>query len=371
MADRQEHAHKDAQSAKAAQARTAYIKNFKRNAARHRQAFQQALRWEAMHKAILAARKSSRQPRVILFAFRAVSIIAVLAILGDVVMYNRWSSSRPLVTIGHRVITRREYQASLDTAAGKPVLSKLVFDELIQQAAAKAGVLPGAQDIDARLAERRRLMPGSIPAQDTPDLRAETGQALAMENLRLQGITATDAEVAAYYAGHQNEFSRPTQAVVTLVAAQNPVDAVEAAHLLTQDMPEPAIAAHPGLHVDNMNGFHVNLNALPPNIHAQLSQTVIAMKEGKIKTFRLGQTYLIVKMKTHTAGALLPLSQVREQVAREVKLQKAPTAQQTLISAYQANKPYFDMANYRQYFADIETAAGRPSAPAKIASRAQ
>ena len=160
---------------------------------------------------------------------------------------------------------------------------------------------------------------------------------------------------------------------VSLVVTQSPADAAEAARLLSEGMPEDEIAARPGLHVDGVNGFHVNMNALPPPVHAKLSQTVMGMKNGEMKTVHLGDAFLAFKMKSHTPGSTLPLSQVREQVAREVKLQKAPSDQQKLAGLYQANKPDFDIAKYGQYFSDIDTAdsPAKAETPAKTASLTQ
>ncbi len=366
-----------ARSVRAAREKKAKIRSVRRSAAQQVADIQMALRWDTVRRAMHQASKKTWQtvrkarvqsPVLRRWGFRLVLGIAACSLVANLVLYYRYSSSRPLVTIGHRVITKREYLANMDGAAGKAVLSKMVFGELINQAASKASLMPSEQEINTRLADLRRRTPGNVPAQDTPALRTEAGQMIALENLRIQNVTASDAEVAAYYNAHKNEYTLPPQAQATLVVAGNAADAGEAVHLLVQDMPESAIATHHGLRVAGVNGFQVNMNSLPPAVRGQLTGAVMQMKTGEIKTFTLGKIFLIFKVKSHDAGAVLPLSQVREQVARQVRLQKAPSEQEEMAALYHGNKPFFDMAIYQNFFSDLDTAPAKSSNEPKTAS---
>ena len=62
---------------------------------------------------------------------------------------------------------------------------------------------------------------------------------------------------------------------------------------------------------------------------------------------------------------MAPLPLVREEVARQVRLQKAPSDQAELAALYRANPPSFDMAKYGRYFSDIPTAAPPQPRPAR------
>ncbi len=50
---------------------------------------------------------------------------------------------------------------------------------------------------------------------------------------------------------------------------------------------------------------------------------------------------------------MAPLPLVREEVAREVRLQKSPSDQTEMANLYRANPPSFDMAKYGRYFSDV------------------
>lgn len=210
------------------------------------------------------AKFGPQNPAVRRFFVRAVCVVALVSLAANAVMYSRWSDKRPLVRVGQRVVTRGEYYSALDQAAGKNVLNQIVLSELIRQAAASDAVPVSSSDINTRLATLRRTSPQGIPPTDTPGLRDQIGLTLALENLRIRHVTVSDAEVLAFYNAHKAAFVLPTQMRNTVVVTAPA--AAQAAALLHQHQTAQAIAAHPGLRVVGINGFALNLNALPPSI---------------------------------------------------------------------------------------------------------
>jgi len=289
--------------------------------------------------------------------------VAAVSVVGNVLMYFRFTPARPLVTIGGKVIRNREYLAQLDNAAGRPVLTRLVFTELIRQAAAKAGVTPTGAQIDARLAEMKRR--GQAPANATsPEFRDGLALDLAVENLRVAGVTASDAEVADFYKKYAVQFAQPAQVESILVVTRSDYAAQTAAGLLAKGKSAPALAAQPDMQVDGEGGFHLDLSALPPAAHQSVVRTALAMRPGQITTLPLGNAFLTIKCLHSLPGAMPPLPQIRDQVARLVRLQKAPSASAEMALLYKANKPDFDMDRYAAYFAALD----RADAPAPLAA---
>lgn len=281
--------------------------------------------------------------------------VAVLSVAGNLLMYFRFTPARPLVTIGHRVIRNREYLAQLDGAAGRPVLTRLVFTELIHQAAAKAGVTPTGAQIDARLAEMKRR--GQAPANGpSPEYRDGLALDLALENLRVRDVTASDAEAAAFYKKYAAQFTQPAQVESILVLTRSDYAAQTAAGLLAKGKSAPAIAAQPDMRVDGQDGFHLDLSPLPPAMHQSVVKTALAMRPGQITTLPLGNAFLTIKCLHSLPGNLPPLAQVRDLVTRLVKLQKAPSANAEMALLYKANKPDFDIDRYAAYFAGVDRA---------------
>ncbi len=294
--------------------------------------------------------------------------VAAISVIGNVLMYFRFTPARPLVTVGSHVIQDREYRALVDSAAGQPVLTRLVFSELIRQAAAKAGATPTNAQIDARIADLQRqgLAPAGVVS---PELRQNLALNLALENLRIAGIPASDAEVAAFYKDHADVFAQPAQVNSVLVVTPREYLAQTAAGLLAHGKTPAQIAAEPDMKVDGQNGFHLNLDALPPAAHQAMVSAALAMKPGQIKVMPLGNAFLSVKCLSRHPGSLPALLEVRDRAARLVKLQKAPTDSAELATLYRANTPRFDVDRYAAYFSGIaNTDASLPPAVPKTAS---
>lgn len=294
--------------------------------------------------------------------------VAAVSMAGNALMYFRFTPARPLVTVGNRVIHDREYRALVDNAAGQPVLTRLVFSELIQQAAIKAGVTPTAAQIDARIAELQQQ--GQAPAGTVPpDFRTNLTLNLALENLRVAGIPASDAEVSALYKAHPAVFAQPAQVNSVLVVTQREYLAQTAAGLLAKGKTPAQMAGEPDMKVDGQNGFHLNLAALPPATHQAVVSAALAMKPGQIKVIPVGDAFLTVKCLSSHPGSLPALPQVRDRAVRLVKLQKAPSDSAELATLYRTNTPRFDVDRYAAYFSGIaNTNVSMPPAVPKTAS---
>ena len=287
--------------------------------------------------------------------------VAAVSLAGNLLMYARFTPARPLVTIGGRAIPKRLYEAELDDAAGKPVLTKLVYAELIRQAAAKARVTPTPAAIDARLAEMGRR--GAPPPANAARMRERVGLGLALENLRMQGIPATDAEVADFYRRNAAALALPAQVQSILVVTRSEFEVQTATHLLSQGKSASEMAAQPDTRVDGEDGFHLPLEALPPALHRRIVLTALAMRVGQILTLPLGADFLTIKCLHKDVPDHPALSQVRDEVARQVRLGKAPTDEAEMAALYRANPPRFDIDRYAVYLdGPAQPGAAQPGA---------
>ena len=286
----------------------------------------------------------------------------LVSLVGNLLLFFRFSPARPLVTVGRRVVPRGEYQAALDQAAGPSVLRGIVYGELVRQAAAQAGATPTPAEVEARLAQIARRDPRAEPAVSSDALRAELAAQMALENLRIKDVPVTEAQVQAYYQAHQKEFALPTQVRGTLVVSRSRRDADTAEALLRADLPPEAVAAHPGLHVAGVNGFRVNLGAAPPDVRGKVGSALLAVRAGEVATTQAGGWFWTFHAATRQAAALPTLAQSRAQVVRAVKLQKAPSEAAELAVLYHAHPPAFDMDRYAAYFADAARPGPAPAA---------
>jgi len=282
--------------------------------------------------------------------------VTVAALAGMALMYFRFTPARPLVTIGNHVIQRKEYLAKLDEAAGQSVLTKIVFADLVRQAALKAGAMPTAAQIDARFADMQRHGQALPTGAALASFREDATLDMAMENLRIAGVTVSPTEVAQIYAKNKALLTEPAQVQSILVVTPSSFGAQNATALLTQGKTAAQIAAVPEMHVDGENGFHINMNSLPGPLHKKIVQTALEMSSGQITSVPVGTGFLVIKCLQKTPAHLPSLPEIQEKLTRAVKLQKAPSASVEMAKLYKANKPSFDMDRYAAYFAGIDHA---------------
>lgn len=272
------------------------------------------------------------------------------------------ANDQAIAIVAGQAITRHDYEVALEKQAGKTVLNKLVYTVLVRQAAAEANVLPTDSEVEARIADLSRRNTQIMAQAHNPatrqDFREDLRTDIALENLRIQNITAFEDEINAFYANNKASFTLPGQAQTTVVVTHSKSDANVAESLIRQDMSPDEIASHPGLHVAGLNGFSVNWNNLPSAFREEVGKTTLAMKPGQIKTFPVNASCLTIKVKSVQDAITPPLTQIREQVARQVKLAKAVSPQQELAQLYADNLPTFSDPKYEAYFNDLNNAPG-------------
>jgi hypothetical protein len=286
--------------------------------------------------------------------------LTALSLTSNVLLYMRYSSSRPAVTVGSQVITKKQYQDALDYQTQGAVLRKLVFADMIEQASATAGVAPTTADVDARMADIQRRAPQQLPT-DGPDgpqmqqFRQSVRDTLALENLRIKDVKLTDADVSAYYRAHRADFAVPVQVQTSMIVTDNTVDASQAANLLQQGIALDIIARQPRLHVVGQNGFSINWKAVPPAVNRKISDAVFRMKQNQVQVIPIAGSYLVIRATHSKASGTPPLGQIEAQVRRRAALEKAVPENVELAKLYQADKPSFGVAKYADYFNDLSS----------------
>jgi hypothetical protein len=294
------------------------------------------------------------------------ALVAIASIAGNFFLYQRYSTSRPVVRIGGDAITLKEYRDSLEYQFGKPVLTKLTLMKLVMNAARKAGVSPKKTDVDSRIAEIERRQPKQLEeAQRDPvkmaELRQELMTDIALENLTIKDVKVTDGQTRAFYNQHKALFQVPTQAKTTIVIADSPVDAATAEQLLHMKNMTPATIANtqPRLHVVGINGVNVNWGTLPASEQARLSNAVMHTSEHGVTKVLIGKQYFIARVDSVGKGEVVPYEKIRPQVERAARLAKAEPRDVVLARLYKKADIKFEIPRYEEYFRQFADNADR------------
>ncbi len=335
----------------------------------------------------------------------SLAVIAVVSLIGNMLLWQRYSSNKPLVKVGSEVIRVKDYRDAQDYQSGKSVLNKMVYSSLVMQAAAKSGLTPTDKDIADRLAQIQRRQPQLLASanadpQKMADLKRDMRTDLALENLRVKDVKLQPGEVEAFYKKNKAAFVLPVQAQTTLIvapaledgyqpgmksaditvtASRAKDDAAMAASLLKQGIKPDVIARQPRMHVAGVEGFKLDMSQLSPQINQQIAKAIFAMKGGQIKTIPIvdhGLTYYFTFKVQKSEGQGTPnLEAIRPQVERILKLTRAPvTAQGELAKLYEEAKPQFEIDRYAGYFSDVqqvidEQKSAKPGTPKTASAR--
>ncbi len=250
-------------------------------------------------------------------------VVAILSLIGNLFAYYRYSSSRPIVTVNGVPITRKMFDDRVDYLYARPLLSSMIWQQIVLQAADKENCTPTNSDVDAAVAQLERSNPTVVDdaRKSDPDLlifKDNLKSNLALRNLRLVGVTVTAADVQAYYEHHKDDFQLPQQTQTTLVIANNKEDAETAERLLENGVSTAVIAQQQGLGVV---GINIKLNeALPTYV----GQEVLGMSSGEVKIIPIGDVFGIVKAKVVSEQGIPPLSSIQGQVQTACALEHAP-----------------------------------------------
>ncbi len=303
------------------------------------------------------------------------AVIAAVSLIVNVLLFFRWSPSRPAVTVGGTVITKKDFQNHLEYEDGQSVLTKLVFASIVTQAAQKAGMMPTDGDVEGRIALINRqapqlLAPYSRDSVKMAQFRQDLATSMALENLRIQNVALSPAQVSDYYSRHQKEFALPQQTETTTVIAQNAVDAQTAADLLRASDPPDVIARQRGLRVVGVGGYSPDLQTLPTAFRQQTTDWAMKAASGAIKTFQMGGFYLTFRVTGRRPAVVPPLSEVRGEVEHAARLELAPSQAEELARLYRNANPSFSSDKYAGYFAAVEQYPAAPDTAKKTADNA-
>lgn len=288
-----------------------------------------------------------------------ISVLLAVSIAANVLLYLRWSTSRPLVTVGSAVITKKQFQDQMEHEEGRPILTKLVFTSLVTQAAAKDGVTPTDADIDGRIEALQRQSPQVIApyvsdAVKMAQFRQDLGTEMALENLRIHDVALSPLQITEYYNRHKTNFALPEQTMTTTVVTPNAIDAATAATLLRQNTPPDVIGRQSRLRVVGIGGYRPDMQSLPAAFKQQTNDWAAHAGVGTVSTFQAGRFYLTFRVTKRLPAAVPPLAEIRGLVERAARLAAAPTQSEELARLYQNAKPSFNSEKYAGYFAALD-----------------
>ena len=293
---------------------------------------------------------------------RILPILLAITTIGSLIavalMYFRYSTSRPLMTMSGTEISKKDYQDMMDALYGKATLTKMAYARIIHQAALKAGGTVADKDIDARIAEIHRVNPSLVEtAQRDPlrgqMLRDDTRTTLELENIRLKDVHISDEEIKEFYEKNKTRLGLPLQVQTSIAVANNQGDAAAAKEMMDSGIALNIIGRQPRIKVVGVNGWTPNWNLLPPADRKRLSDEVnnTGLKQTRIVPIK--DIFFVVRIDRRDEGGVPAFEKVKDRVTRFAKLSRAPKEPEALARLYKEANVTFEVPKYAAYFDDV------------------
>ena len=291
------------------------------------------------------------------------SILAAILGVACVLIYQRYSPNRAFVRVGSKTISQSDFKGSMEYYSGKQILTKMVYEELISQAAKKSNVTATEAEIDDRIKQIERRNPKQVEAAQTDsikmsELRNDLRTNISMENLQTKDVNVTDAEIAAFYNKNKAAFAVPTQTQAQIVMTKELLQAQQAKSMLEQSLKPDVIAQKRGLMVVGINGFNPDWSRLEPANSKRLTDLVSSLPVGKAGILAIGsgksQEYIVVKTIKMAKAAIPSLAEIKPLVTHALKLSKAPPSAAVLKDLYDKANVTFENSKYESYFYDLK-----------------
>lgn len=190
---------------------------------------------------------------------------------------------------------------------------------------------------------------------------------IALENLQIQGVPASEAEIAAFYAKNKGSLALPAQMESTIAVAKNAIQADSVAQMLRKNVGLATIARQPNIQVAGVN-WQPDWPSFPAAARKQLTTGVRNLPEGAVRIVPISgggrsSLYFIVRANRRRPGGTPALAQIKDQVARSLRLSKAPSAQDTIARLYKEANVTFDAEKYSSYFENVRRHAAGLKSP--------
>lgn len=298
-----------------------------------------------------------RKPFTVLLGLVAAASLAV-----NLYLFQRYSTSRPLLRMENDTISIKEYRDSLEYQFGKTTLTKITFGKIVLNAAKKGGVYPADKEVDSRLVEIQRSRPDQLEmarmdAVRMSELRQDLKTDIALENLTIKETKVSEVEVQTFYKANEELFTLPMQSRTLIVRARNRIDAATAEALMKQAnmTPEAIASTQPRLGVVGIT-LTPNWDTLPAESRARLSRAVTATPVGSVVQVPVQDSFYIVRVDRRAVAEVLPYRKARMQAERLARLAKAPPRTVVLARLYRDANVRFEIPRYADFFRGIEAA---------------
>lgn len=271
----------------------------------------------------------SRRKSELIPVIAVVAALAVVAIVWVVV-----TRATAVAIVNGQRITRREFVNRLEQVTGEQVLSDLINEQLIEQAAKKAKITVTSAEVEAEMEKlREQIGPSfeSVLAQygmTTEDLRKNMELNLLVFKVSTKDIAVTDEALMAFFEENKSDYDQPEMVRASHILVEDEEKAKEIqsklaegadfAELARNESTDPMSAAEGG-----DLGFFARGRMV-----AEFEKAAFAMSPGQTSApVKSEYGYHIIRVTDRKDAHEATFDEVKEDIERTIKGNQAQSAQ--------------------------------------------
>ena len=268
--------------------------------------------------------------------------VAALALLigffaGVLIMRHRHEGQKVVAAVNGVQITQDQLFARLQSAAGQPVMHKMVEEELQMQFAAKKGLAPTDAQVEARYNATRKdprfLSALAASGLSLDDYKRSLRVKLALANVLTDKISVTDAEVQSFYKAQSNpnnpqgQFYKPATMTFRVIATPTQKSAQAAlTELNSNNTPFEMVAAEfskdPSKSVGGLLS-PLQRGRSPLSQNPALEASLYSMKVGQINgPVLFNKGWWIFRCEDKALGQAIPFDSIKDEAILGAKILK-------------------------------------------------
>jgi foldase protein PrsA len=243
---------------------------------------------------------------------------------------------RIVAKIGNRLITYRELQAALISQHGSELLNVMLDREALHLEGAEAGIQIEKAEIERELKRMQQGYESEVQfyqsmkeqlGMTVDELKEDVHYKLLLERIATQNIPITDKQVDDYIKTHPDEFKSVTELSIAQIIVSSREQANKVISELNKGEDFAVLARDRS--IDDATANHGGdlgwLEEGDPFIAEEIMNAAKMLKAGEYsKPISVQQGYAIIKLKDRRTKADPDRSFIRDNVKRELALQKAP-----------------------------------------------
>lgn len=255
---------------------------------------------------------------------------------GVAVMRHRHEGQKTVAAVNGVQINQEQLFIRLQSAAGQPVMHKMVEEELQLQFAAKKGLAPTDAQVEARYQATRkdsRFLPAlTASGLSLDDYKRSLRVKLALANVLTDKVSVSDAEVQDFYKAQsdpknpQAQFYRPATMTFRVIATPTQDRAVSALRELNGSTPfQMAVTEYS---VDPSRSIGGLLSPLQrgrsplsqdPALEAKLYDMKVGQMQGPVL---FNKQWWIFRCEDKSLGQTIPFSSIKDEAVLGAKIIK-------------------------------------------------